>query len=130
MPLNITPLDPAATIRNYRQNYVNIRRLIMNATDAPADIVLATPADKPIMDLDLPEGLRQAISDFQTKNLGGKPFQAVKYMRLTNGAPDIVIEDDDPLPPEDALVTFSYTVSAVSSTSASIVTHQLVAGLS
>ena len=53
----------------------------------------------------------------------------MKYMKTVNGNPEVVIEDDDPLPAESDLVTFSHTISTMSITSVNIVTHQLVATL-
>ena len=50
-------------------------------------------------------------------------------MRITNGSPDLVVEDDSPLPAEGDIVTFSHTVSALSINSVNMVTHQVVATL-
>jgi hypothetical protein len=128
MALSFPAIDPAAQIRDYRNNYVNISALAKTTALPPSMSVMA-PTQQPIMNLDLPAALRDAMAAFQKTNPDGRTLTAVKYMRITNGNPDIVIEDDSPLPAENDLVTFSHTVSALSINSASIVTHQLVATL-
>jgi len=50
-------------------------------------------------------------------------------MKIVNRKPEMTFEDDNPLPAEEDLVTFSHTLTAVSLKSASIVTHQFVATL-
>ncbi len=126
--LSFPAIDPAAQIRSYRNNYVNINTLAQS-TATPASMSLMTPSQQPIMDLALPAALRDAMAEFEKNNPDGRRLTAVKYMRITNGSPDIVIEDDSPLPAENDIVTFSHTVSALSVNSAKIVTHQLVATL-
>ena len=128
MPLSFPAIDPAAQIRDYRNNYVNINTLA-KTTAMPASMSLMSTSQQSIMNLDLPVALREAMALFEQKNRDGRRLTAVKYMRITNGSPDIVIEDDSPLPAENDIVTFSHTVSAVSINSANIVTHQLVATL-
>ena len=128
MTLSFPAIDPAAQIRDYRNNYVNINNLA-KTTAMPASMSLMAPSQQSIMNLDLPAALRDAMTLFEKNNSGGRKLTAVKYMRITNGSPDIVIEDDSPLPDENDLVTFSHTVSALSVKSVSIVTHQLVATL-
>lgn len=128
MTMTFPAIDPAAQIRDYRNNYVNIHNLAQT-TEMPPSVTLRTPKQQPIMKVDLPAALRDAMAQFEKNNPDGRKLTAVKYMRTTNGNPDLVIEDDSPLPAENDLVTFSHTVSVLSSKTASIVTHQLVATL-
>lgn len=128
MTLTFPAIDPAAQIRDYRNNYLNIHNLAQT-TSMPASMTLKTPKQQPIMQVDLPAALRDAMAQFEKNNPDGRKLTAVKYMRTTNGNPDLVIEDDTPLPAEDDLVTFSHTISVLSSKTASIETHQLVATL-
>ena len=130
MQLSFPAIDPAAQIRDYRSNYVNISSLVQQSKDAPTNLSLMTPDQQPIQNLDLPDALRQAMADFQANNPDGRPLTPVKYMKIVNGSPQILVEDDSPLPAEEDLVTFSHTLTAISLKSASIVTHQLVATLS
>jgi hypothetical protein len=50
-------------------------------------------------------------------------------MRTVNGNPDVVVEDDAPLPRADELVSFSHTVSVTSAREVRVVSEQLVASL-
>jgi hypothetical protein len=129
MPLSFPAIDPRDRVREYRANYVNVRRLILTDKDTPGGIALHTPADRPISSLDLPTDLSKAIADYQKSDPDATALTYVKYMKTVNGKPEIVIEDDDPLPAEDLLVTFSHTVTAVSARIVQVVTHQLVATL-
>ena len=128
MQLNFPAIDPAAQIRDYRNNYVNISSLA-KTTAMPTSMSLMDPAQQPIVNLDLPVALRDAMATFEKTNADGRRLTAVKYMRITNGSPDLVVEDESPLPEENDIVTFSQTVSAVSVKSVNVVTHQLVATL-
>ena len=95
----------------------------------PTTLSLVSPTQQSILKLDLPQALTDAMALFEKNNPDGRTLTPVKYMRVTNGSPDLVVEDDSPLPDENDLVTFSHTVSAISIKSASVVTHQLVATL-
>lgn len=128
MTLTFPAIDPTAQIRDYRNNYVNIHNLAQT-TEMPRSMSLKTPKQQPILKVDLPAALRDAMAQFEKSNPDGRKLTAVKYMRITNGSPDLVIEDDTPLPEENDLVTFSHTVTVLSMKSASTVTHQLVATL-
>lgn len=126
MRLNISPIDPAAITRNYRNNYVNMRAMMLG-TETPAGLTLKTPQEQPILHLDLPSALRDAIVAYQKDHPEATSLTAVKYMRTVNGNPELVVEDDSPLPAEGDLVTFSHTVTTVSIKSVNILTHHLVA---
>jgi len=129
MILNATPIDPVTTVNDFHNSYVNISTLLQQGTGVPPGVKLLTPQDQPILDLDLPTDLRNAITAFQSSNPQAKSLTAIKYMRTTNGNLDIVIEDERPLPDQNNLVTFSHTVSTVSISSVNMVTHQIVATL-
>jgi hypothetical protein len=126
MRVNISPIDPAATTRNYRNNYVNMRAMMLG-TETPAGVTLKTPQEQPILHLDLPSALRDAMAAYQKDHPEAALLTAVKYMRTVNGNPELVVEDDAPLPAESDLVTFSHTVTTMSIKSVNIVTHHLVA---
>ena len=128
MILNTPPIDAAATVSDFQSSYVNISTLLKQVTGVPEGVKLLSPQDQPILDLDLPADLRAAIATFQNSNPQAS-ISAVKYMRTTNGNPDVVVEDDTPLPDQNNLVTFSQTVSTIWVNSVNIVTHQIVATL-
>jgi hypothetical protein len=129
MILNTPPIDPVATINDFQSSYVNISTLLAQGTGVPAGVNLASPQNQPILNLDLPADLRAAITAFQNSNPQAGSLTALKYMRTTNGNPDLVVEDDSPLPDQNNLVTFSHTVSTLWVNSVNIVTHQIVATL-
>jgi hypothetical protein len=129
MILNIPPIDPVTTINDFQSNYVNISTLLQQGTGVPPGVKLLSPQDQPILNLELPADLRDAITAFQNSNPQAASLTAVKYMRTTNGNPDLVVEDDTPLPDQNNLVTFSHTVSTISVNSVNIVSHQIVATL-
>ena len=127
MELPVPQLDPLSMVREFQANYVNIRSLLMAGTGVPAGTRVGTPADIVIERLDLPPALTAAMAEYQANNPEVKSLTPVKYMRTTNGNPDLVVEDDSPLPAEDAVVTFSFTLSTVSAKVVNIVSHVLVA---
>jgi hypothetical protein len=129
MILNTPPIDPVSTVNDFQSSYVNISTLLKQGTGVPEGVKLLSPQDQPILDLDLPRDLRDAIASFQNSNPQAASLTAVKYMRTTNGNPDLVVEDDTPLPDQNNLVTFSQTVSTIWVNSVNIVTHQIVATL-
>jgi hypothetical protein len=129
MELTLPTLDPGTMMRTYRDTYVNLRHLLLQSTGVPARTKLATPAEQPIEALELPAALQEAITAYQAAHPEAALLTPIKYMKVVQGSPELVIEDDTPLPAETALVTFSHTVTTLSATVADIVTHQLVATL-
>jgi len=127
MEIAVLPLDPVQLTRDFRTNYVNVRNLLMAGTGVPAGTTLATPTAMAIGTIALPPALTQAMADYQASNPDVTSLTPVKYMRTVNGTPDLVIEDDALLPPEDQMVTFSMTVSTLSIKVVNVVTHVMVA---
>jgi len=129
MPMiNVPEIDSVIAVRSYRENYVNLYTLWTKLTSVPESVELKTPDEQPILELDLPAGLRAAMDEYQ-QSRPKQPLTPLKYMRVVNGAPVLVIEDERPLPDENDLVTFSHTVTTTSTDAVSIVVDQLVATL-
>ena len=126
MELSFPALDAAAQVRDFRDHYVNFNGLA-KTTVLPASISLQSPSQKSIMDVGLPAALLDVMAEFQKTTGAGRPLTPVKYMRIINGVPDLIIEDDSPLPAEEDIATFSHTVTSLSLGSAKVVTHNLVA---
>jgi hypothetical protein len=124
----IPEMDPAGAVRTYRENYVNFQTLVGRET-ALEGVDLKTPAEQPIEELDLPAALREAMAAYQESHPKAPQLVPVKYMRVVNGKPELVIEDERPLPEEQDLVTFSHTVTTTSIDTMAVVVHQLVATL-
>jgi hypothetical protein len=112
-------------VRDFQANYVNMRGLLTAGTGVPQTTTLATPSQVQIQSLNLPAALTDAMTAYRA--VDPSPLTPVKYMRTTNGNPDLVIEDDSLLPPEDQMVTFSLSVTTLSMKAVTIVTHVLVA---
>ena len=125
-PLSFPAIDAAAEIRDFRNNYVNFNGLAKTA-DLPKTISLLSPSEKSIMDVGLPAALLDVMGEFQKTTAGGRPLTPEKYMRIIDGVPDLVVEDERPLPAEEDIATFSHTVTSLSLGSAKVVTHNLVA---
>ena len=51
MQLNFPEIDPAAQIRDYRNNCVNISSLVKQCKDFPTNLSLMTPSQQPILNL-------------------------------------------------------------------------------
>ena len=62
MQLNFSAIDPAAQIRDYRNNYVSISSLVKHSKDSPTNLSLISPGEHPILNLNLPAALRQAMA--------------------------------------------------------------------
>jgi hypothetical protein len=124
----IPQMDAAAAVRTYRENYINFRTLVGTET-IPADFELTTPAEQPIEQLDIPIALREAMAAYQESHPKAPQLFPVKYMRVVDGKPVLVIEDERPLPAEQDLVTFSHTVTTTSIDTMSVAVDQLVATL-
>lgn len=131
MEISDTAIDPVEYVRSMRENYVSIGNLLTQTQTAgklAEETSIRAPQEQPIAELPLPTGLREEMAAFQ-RDYQVASLTPVKYMRMVNGVPDLVIEDDAPLPEEQDLVTFSYTTSTVSLKAVKIVSHQVVATL-
>jgi len=127
MQIAVPPLDPVQMTRDFQANYVNVRNIMLAGTGVPAGTTVMTPTQMAIGKMSLPPALTQAMADYQASHPEVTSLTPVKYLRTLNGNPDLVIEDDQPLPPEDQMVTFGLTVSTLSIKLANVVTHVLVA---
>src|SRR3712207_3241682 len=100
MKLSVPPIDPVATVRDIRANYVNMRRLLMQEAPAgsggtggvPAGVIVATPQERPIQQLNLPPALVEAMAAYRKAHPEATSLTPVKYMRTVNGEPNLVVE--------------------------------------
>jgi hypothetical protein len=127
--LAMPELDAASVVRSYRANYVNLYGLWTKGTGIPEGASLMTPAEQPIEKLDLPAGLRDAMAQYQQSHPNTAMPVPVKYMRIVNGKPELVVEDERPLPEDQDLVSFSQTMTTTSLEEVSVVVDQVVATL-
>jgi hypothetical protein len=120
------PFDPLEFIRRFRRNYVNFHGLWRAAGKAPPGVELRTPSERPIVEDDLPAGLRALLAEHREHDPRGE-LAYLKYMRTVDGRPVLIVEDESGLPEEDELLTVSHTVTLVTSDRARVVTDLLVA---
>ena len=118
--------DPVDLLSRFRASYRNYRTLFANTDARPDGVVLETPATHPLTADQLPESLRRLLETYRADHPGEK-LELLKYMRLLNGAPELVVEDDLDLPPSAELVTLSQTVTLNSSERVHVVTDLFVA---
>jgi len=123
--VNAPPLDPVALMRDFRENYVNFYRLWAGGATAPPDVEIHTPAERPIDPSALPEGLRTFLADYR-RGHPGETVEFLKYMRLEDGRPVELIEDDRELPSEERLVSMSRTLTLITRGVARVVTEIFV----
>ena len=123
-----TSVDPRDLIRRFRANYVNLHSLWSKGSQLPQGAQLRTPEDAPIREADLPPGLKSLLAEYRRQ----KPRARIdlrKYQRLDNGTPTLVVENDEGLPDEDALLSLSHTVTLATSTDVRVVTEIIVANV-
>src|SRR5438309_1151693 len=100
------PVDPRELVRRFRGNYVNLHTLWTKGPHAPDGVTLRTPQEAPISEADLSAGIRGGLADYRKKHPGAR-IDFLKYQRVENGQPVLVVEDDTGLPEEDALLSLS-----------------------
>lgn len=104
-----TAPDPGELLSRFRASYRNYYKL-WTATSVPDGTVLETPAAHPLGEDDLPDGARRLLAAYREEHPKEK-FVFLKYMRIVDGFPEVVIEDESDLPPEEELLTLSQTVT-------------------
>jgi hypothetical protein len=118
--------QPADFIRVFRHNYVNLYRRWNQTKSIPEGTSLHTPREEPIREEDLPDGLRTKLQAFRGI-FPNKKIELLKYMRLVNGKPVVVIEDESDLPEEEHLLVLSQTLTLNTNDTVDITTDILVA---
>jgi hypothetical protein len=118
--------DPAELLLRFRSTYRNVHTL-SEGTDAPAaGVTVETPAAHPLGEGDLPEGIRRLLERYRKEHPDEK-LELLKYMRVINGAPELVVEDELDLPPAEELMTLSQTVTLNTSEQVHVITDLFVA---
>jgi hypothetical protein len=118
-------MDTREFIRQFRANYVNVytRRDI---DPALANVAVRTPSEQPLREADLPDGVRGLLAEY-AKMHPEEQVELVKYLRLENGRPVEVVEDESELPAEDEMLSLSRTVTIAASGFSRVVTEVYVA---
>jgi hypothetical protein len=118
--------DPVDLLNRFRASYRNYHTLVASTDEPSPDIAVETPASHPFGEGQLPEGIRRLVETYRVDHPDEK-IELLKYMRLVNGAPELVVEDDLDLPPTEELVTLSQTVTLNTSECVHVVTDLFVA---
>jgi hypothetical protein len=118
--------DALEFVREYRANYVNLHTLWTTVAEPPAGIELSTPNQTPITEADLPAELQQAVREYRRRH-PEVMLSFIKHMRIVNGQPVRVIEDERGLPPENEFMSLSRTLTLNTSGEAQTVTEIYVA---
>jgi hypothetical protein len=118
--------DPRDLLSRFRATYRNYFALAAMPAEVPEGVVVETPATRELTESDLPEGVRRLLQTYREKHPDEK-IVLLKYMRLVNGKPEVVVEDESGLPPVDELVTLSQTVTLNTSDRVDVITDLFVA---
>src|SRR5262249_38273757 len=114
------PFDARSFIQDFRASYVNLYNLWRRGAASPPGAQVHTPAERPLRTEDLPDDLKRLVRDIAGE---GRGIELLKYLRIEDGRPTELIEDERGLPPEESLVTLGRTLSAVGTESGRIVTE-------
>ncbi|MDX6400573.1 MAG: hypothetical protein QOF27_1179 [Gaiellaceae bacterium] len=118
--------DPRDLLSRFRATYRNYFALSTTPEAVPEGVVLETPATRELSESDLPEGVRRLLEAYREAHREER-IVLVKYMRLVDGTPEVVVEDESGLPPVEELVTLSQTVTLNTSDRVDVITDLFVA---
>jgi hypothetical protein len=118
--------DPLALLRRFRRTYTNYYALWTSTGEVPEGVTLRRPSEHPLTEDQLPAALR-AVLDQYRKAHPNLDVTLLKYMRTVNGRPELVVEDEEDLPPDEALLTLSQTTTANAHDTLQVVTDLVVA---
>lgn len=116
-------IDPSEILERFASGYVNLYALWKDPAHRPHGVEVSTPAHTPI-EPHVPPDLRRLLDEHGTPP-GDIAF--VKYLKTEDGAPRVLIEDEEPLPPEHEIVTLSRSVTIAARDAAHVVTELFVA---
>lgn len=114
MPKQFPTPDPRDVVSGFRTTYRNY------STAAPRRETVAS-----LDEAALPEGARRAFERYRREH-GDEQLDLVKHLRIVNGTPEVVIDDDSPLPATPELLTLSETVTLTTDDRLEVVTDVFV----
>ena len=120
------PSDPREIIRTFRGSYVNFHRLWRATGRLPPGVEMYSPAERPIVDDELPPELQTVIGEYRKRH-PEREIEYLKFMRTVDGHATLIIEDERDLPGEDELLTISQTVTVAAHNHVRVVSDLLVA---
>jgi hypothetical protein len=119
-------VNPRAMVRQFRESYLNVHEVKERVPDAFPKAEVHTPKQKPIKENELSQGVRDLLREYRQRQPGRK-ITLLKYQRLENGEPVLVVEDETGLPSEDELLTLSQTVTLTTAEDVRVITELVVA---
>ncbi len=117
--------EAGSVIRRFRQTYTNYHRL-WSATGVPDGVTLLTPEKARLDESHLPVALAEQLANHRERH-PGEEVTLVKRMRLVDGEPELVVEDEQDLPDETRLLTLSQTVTVNTRDTLVVITEIFVA---
>lgn len=117
--------DPREFVREFKKNYVNLYLLWTKVGKIPEGVKLSTPAQTPLREAELPEGLRAELADYQKRHPNHR-ISLYKYLRTVNGKATVVVEDERGLPDDNRFFSVSRTLTLNTAELAGVVTELYV----
>jgi hypothetical protein len=118
--------DPHDLLSRFRATYRNYFALSTTPSALPEGVAVETPATRELTESDLPEGVQHLLETYRDAHPDER-IVLLKYMRLVNGKPEVLVEDESGLPPVEELVTLSQTVTLNTSDRVDVITDLFVA---
>jgi hypothetical protein len=119
--------SPRDLLSNFRRNYVNLHDLWkVPGKKVPDGVRLRSPKEAAINEGSLPDGMRVLLREYRKSHPGAK-MTVLKYMRVVNGKPETVVEDEQGLPSDEEFVSLSQTVTLNTNDYVRVVTEIVVA---
>lgn|SRR5215469_4475901 len=118
--------DPRGLVQQFRKNYVNLFNLWTKGTrPAPQGLQLHRLAERPIRESEISEGLKQLLADYRAAH-PDEEISLVKHMRIVNGTPELVVEDESDLPADQEFLSFSQTLTLNTVESSQVITELFI----
>ena len=100
------PRELLARFRTSYRDYLVVRR----AGRLPEGVSLQPLVEQPLDELELPESIRHQLEELRADEPDAR-FVLVKHLRVVDGTPELVIDDESELPADEDLLTLSETVT-------------------
>jgi hypothetical protein len=118
--------DPLPFLRSAREQLVDFRQLETAMAALPPDVTAAPAAPAATFDEAMSPGLRVAVDDYRERHPDVE-LRLLRYTRVVDGQPDLVLDAGEEPPSEDALVHLTCAVSAADTSGLHVVAEVLIA---
>lgn len=117
--------DPRELLVRFRTTYRDYL-VVRRAGRLPEGVAVKMLEEQPLDDVELPESLRRQLEELRKEEPDVR-YVLVKHLRVVDGTPELVVDDESDLPPDDELVTLSETVTLNTAERVRVVTDIYVA---